>query len=123
MSNDTQRTNPLELKVAFLFALLFIAMTTITQYFTMHFGKEGLGILSFVVGFSDIDPFVLSVINGNYNISNQLISSAILIAAGSNDLLKASISLIFSDRKTGIISFSSLIFIALSTIAYGIYLM
>ncbi len=123
MSNDPQRTNPLELKVAFLVALLFIAMTIITQYFTTHFGKEGLGVLSFVVGFSDVDPFVLSVINGDYNISNQLISAAVLIAAGSNDLLKASISLIFSDKKTGIISFLSLIFIALSTIAYGIYLM
>lgn len=123
ISNDTQRTNPLEFKVAFLFALLFIAMTIITQYFTVHFGKEGLGILSFAVGFSDIDPFVLSVINGNYDISSKLISSAVLIAAGSNDLLKAAISIIFSDKETGIIAFLSLIFIALATIAYGIYLM
>ena len=91
--------NPLELGTAFLFAFLFVVMMMITQYVTEHFGDRGLQLLSFVVGFTDIDPFVLSVLTGKYSVDQNIIVSAIMIAAGSNNLLKAAYALWFGGVK------------------------
>jgi len=56
---DSFDSNPLEMEVAFIFAGLFIIMAAITQFVTTHFGNLGLQILSTIVGFTDIDPFIL----------------------------------------------------------------
>ncbi len=88
-SDDQAKTNPLELGIATLFALLFVAMLIVTQQVIQHFGNSGLEVLSFLVGFADIDPFVLSILNGKYaDIADHQLVGAIIIAAGSNDLLK-----------------------------------
>ncbi|MRI58937.1 MAG: beta-carotene 15,15'-monooxygenase [Epsilonproteobacteria bacterium] len=87
--------NPLELGTAFLFALLFVAMIVITKYVSSHYGDLGIKVLSFIIGFTDIDPFVLSLLTGKMELSASLIVSAILIAAGSNNLLKALYALLF----------------------------
>ncbi len=88
-ANDQVKTNPLELGIATLFALLFVAMLIVTQQVILYFGNRGLEVLSFVVGFADIDPFVLSILNGKYaDIADHQLVGAIIIAAGSNDLLK-----------------------------------
>ncbi len=81
--------NPLDLPVAFLFALLFVVFAAITDYVTSHFGANGLHVLSFAVGFSDIDPFIFSLLDGKFQVSEAAIVSAVLIASGSNNLLKA----------------------------------
>lgn len=87
--------NPLELGTAFLFAFLFVLMMFITSYVTSHYGGLGLRVLSFVIGFTDIDPFVLSLLTGKYSVSITQIASAILIASGSNNILKAIYALVF----------------------------
>lgn len=94
-------TNPLELGTAFLFAFLFMAMVALTQFVTSRFGTEGLQLLSFVVGFTDIDPFVLSVLTGHFVIDNGVIVSAVMIAAGSNNFLKAVYALWFGGFAAG----------------------
>jgi len=94
-------TNPLELGTAFLFAGLFMAMMALTQVVTTHFGTNGLHILSFAVGFTDIDPFVLSLLTGHYNIGDGVIVSSVMIAAGSNNLLKALYALWFGGFAAG----------------------
>lgn len=91
--------NPLDLPVAFLFAFLFVFFAGLTQIITTHFGILGLHILSFVVGFSDIAPFVLSLLAGKFVVSLSVLSSAILIASASNNLLKASYAMIFSRSR------------------------
>jgi uncharacterized membrane protein (DUF4010 family) len=85
--------NPLDLPVAFLFAGLFVAFAAITDFVTNHFGANGLHLLSFVVGFSDIDPFIFSLLDGKFQVSEAAIVSAVLIASGSNNLLKAGYAL------------------------------
>ena len=87
--SDFVDDNPLELGTAFLFAILFVAMMVLTRYVTQEYGGAGLQILSFVVGFTDIDPFVLSLLTGKYMVSHAEIVSSVMIAAGSNNLLKA----------------------------------
>ncbi len=88
-------SNPLELRTAFVFALLFIVMMALTKYITNEFGSLGLQIFSFVAGFTDIDPFILSLLTGKYAITSHEVFNAILIAAGSNNLLKAAYALWF----------------------------
>jgi len=98
---ETVDTNPLELGTAFLFALLFMAMMAVTQFVTSHFGSGGLHLLAFVVGFTDIDPFVLSALTGHYALDEKVIVSAVMIAAGSNNLLKALYSVWFGGYRAG----------------------
>ena len=92
-------SNPLELEVAFIFAGLFIVMAGITQFVTINFGNMGLQVLSAIVGFTDIDPFILSLVQGKYSVSNEALVQAILVAVASNNILKAIYAGMFSQWK------------------------
>ncbi|HQI70169.1 MAG TPA: DUF4010 domain-containing protein, partial [Bacteroidales bacterium] len=61
--------NPLEFKVALLFMVLFVAFTFITYYAVEYFGDMGLNIISYIVGVTDIDPFLISIFQGKINTS------------------------------------------------------
>ena len=102
--------NPLELKTAFIFAFLFVAMIAITKFIHTHFGNIGLEILSFIVGFTDIDPFILSLLTGKFNITIDLIAKLIFIATASNNFLKAFYAYFFSKRKCKIATIWLIIF-------------
>jgi len=119
-TNTTFTSNPLEMEVAFIFAGLFIIMALITQYVTTHFGNLGLQVLSTIVGFTDIDPFILSLVQGKYEVSNNDLIQAILIAVASNNILKAIYSGIFSKWKMKK-AFWNLIFLAFLTLAWAGY--
>ncbi len=98
--SEMGKSNPLELGVALLFAILFVLMIVVTKQVIIHFGKSGLDVLSFAVGFTDIDPFILSLLNGHYQgVGPGQVTGAILIAAGSNNILKAGYAMIFGRRK------------------------
>ncbi len=98
-THDVQ--NPLELRVAFIFAGLFVLMAVVTQLVMYYFGDAGVKYLSVVVGFTDIDPFVLSLLNGEYQTPDSVIAGAILIAAGANNLLKGIYALVLGEKKAG----------------------
>ncbi len=93
--------NPLELGTAFAFAALFVIMIVLTQFITTHYGSWGLNAFSFIVGFADIDPFVLSLLAGKYAVGFDKIATAIVIATGSNNILKALYSLWFAGIRNG----------------------
>ncbi len=93
--------NPLELGTAFAFAILFVLMIVLTGFVTKHYGSWGLNAFSFIVGFSDIDPFVLSLLTGKYNVSVDQVATAIVIATGSNNILKAIYCLWFAGVNNG----------------------
>ena len=97
--SDYIDSNPLELKTAFIFAFLFIAMIAITKFIHTHFGNIGLEILSFIIGFTDIDPFILSLLTGKFSITLSLIAKLIFIATASNNFLKAFYSYFFSKKR------------------------
>jgi uncharacterized membrane protein (DUF4010 family) len=119
-SDYTSDQNPLELQTAFLFAFLFVAMMIITKYITTNYGNTGLQILSFVIGFTDIDPYILSLLTGKYLISKSLLLKGIFIATGSNNILKAIYASYFGKKNTLLSSFILIIF-GISTIFIGIY--
>jgi len=113
-------SNPLEMQVAFIFAGLFIIMAGITQFVTINFGNLGLQLLSIIVGFTDIDPFILSLVQGKYSVSNIELVEAILIAVSSNNLLKAIYSGIFSKWKMRK-ALMGLVFLSILTFSWAIY--
>jgi len=51
--------------------------------------------LSFVVGFSDITPFVVSLLQGNFGIGDRQIVQAVIIASASNNVLKMVYTYVF----------------------------
>jgi uncharacterized membrane protein (DUF4010 family) len=120
---DLGRSNPLELGISLLFALLFVIMMVITQQVIAHFGKTGLDLLSFGVGFTDIDPFVLSILSGHYEALNpRQLAGAIVIAAGSNDLLKGIYAITLGGRKNSGKVSAFLLVLGILTIGYGLML-
>ena len=96
--NGTQVNNPLEFRTALIFALLFVVFSLITEYVVSHFGHQGLHLLSFVVGVTDIDPFLLSLFTGKYAIGLSVLAGATLMATLSNNLMKACYALWFGSR-------------------------
>ncbi|WP_345987887.1 DUF4010 domain-containing protein [Sulfurimonas sp. HSL1-2] len=115
-------TNPLELGTAFLFATLFVVMMAVTQLVTAHFGTGGLQLLSFAVGFTDIDPFVLSLLTGHEGLKTPVIVSSVMIAAGSNNLLKAIYAVWFGGFAAGRIAALWLLLLGLSTIGVAFFI-
>ncbi|WP_407276655.1 MgtC/SapB family protein [Halothiobacillus sp. DCM-1] len=91
--------HPLEFSTALLFAFLFVLFATLTHFVVQSYGSQGLHLLAFMVGFSDIDPFILSLLDGKLQLSEHALESAILIASGSNNLLKAAYALLLSRNR------------------------
>ncbi len=94
------KKNPLELNSALLFAVLFTVISLVTKYVLDYTDATGLRLLSFVVGMSDITPFVVSVLQGAFGISDTHILQAILIASASNNLVKTGYTYVFGSRRT-----------------------
>ncbi len=106
--------NPLEFKVALIFTLLFIAFSFITYYTIKNFGTGGLNVLSVLVGVTDIDPFLINLFQGKYEVAETIIALATFQAIISNNFLKMIYSISFSEktiRKKMIISFGIIIVI------------
>jgi uncharacterized membrane protein (DUF4010 family) len=79
--------NPFEIKPAVIFAFLFVLLSIVTIWVKQFFGGSGLLALSGIVGVTDIDPFILSIINKQLLVEN-IIDSAILISMMSNTIVK-----------------------------------
>jgi uncharacterized membrane protein (DUF4010 family) len=97
---DGEYNNPLELKTAALFAGLFVFFSMLTHFVVDSYGGGGLNVLSFVVGFTDIDPFLLNLFQGKYEFSVDVIARASLQAIISSNILKAIYTYIFADKNT-----------------------
>lgn len=82
--------NPLQLVTALSFAAMFVAVALLTNWVRGAFGQGGLFTLAAITGATDIDPFVLSLVQGSVTaISPAGLCAAILFAASSNNALKA----------------------------------
>ncbi len=82
--------NPLELRAALLFATMFVVISLASSWIKGRFGHTGLYWLASLVGLTDIDPFVLSLAQGSVaGLPLHTVMVAVLIAASSNNLLKA----------------------------------
>lgn len=80
--------HPLEFTTALVFAFLFVFFAAVTSLVIGRFGTHGLNWMSFLVGFTDIDPFILSLLAGKFHVGANAIEAAVIIASGANNLLK-----------------------------------
>ena len=91
--------NPLEFKTALVFAALFIFFAFITGYVIKNYGSGGVNILSLVVGVTDIDPFILNLLQSKWNIVNTSLVIAVLNAVSSNNLIKMIYAIYLSNKS------------------------
>jgi len=115
--------NPLELTAAFVFAVLFIVISLASTWVKAKFGSGGIEVLAGVVGFADIDPFVLNLAQGGAPVLPVMIGAvAILIATASNNLLKAAYTIFFAGFRASIVPVSGLTILAASALAVAFWI-
>ena len=119
LHDASDASNPLELSTAILFALLFMLFTFLTQYVTSNFGGHGLKSLAIIVGFTDIDPFILSLLSGKFTVSDSGIVSAVILASGSNNLLKAAYAIALARNRSVLFAAAWLTFLFVVSIFYA----
>ena len=95
---DEDTSNPLEFKVALIFALLFMVFTVVTHYTLLYAGQGGLTVLSFVAGLSDITPFILNLLQGTGNVATDVVAACTLQAIASNVAVNMAYALFFAGR-------------------------
>jgi uncharacterized membrane protein (DUF4010 family) len=115
----TDIKHPLELSTAILFALLFMLFAFLTQYVTSTFGSHGLKSLAIIVGFTDIDPFILSLLGGKFTVSESAIVSSVVLASGSNNLLKATYAIALARNRSVLFAAAWLTFLFAISIIYA----
>tara|TARA_R110000868_G_scaffold159618_3_gene388580 strand:+ start:879 stop:2204 length:1326 start_codon:yes stop_codon:yes gene_type:complete len=101
-SDASPPTNPLEVTTAITFAGLFIILSVGVAWAKAHFGEEGLFLLGALAGVTDVDPFVLNLAQGAGALNLYAAATAILVAASSNNILKAVYTLTISGRQRGL---------------------
>ncbi|MBI5476725.1 MAG: MgtC/SapB family protein [Ignavibacteriales bacterium] len=86
-SQVTPLQNPFEIRPAMMFALFFVGLSAITILTNKFFGDAGLLALSAITGVTDIDPFILSLVQQASSVQHIFVS-AIIMAAMSNTIMK-----------------------------------
>jgi uncharacterized membrane protein (DUF4010 family) len=112
---EYQPRNPLELGAALLFALIFLAMLVITHLVVAYLGRGGLFTLAAIMGVTDVDPFIMGMTQAAGSVTPApSAAAAILIASSSNNVVKGIYAYALSDRKTGTMSLTLLVVLALA---------
>jgi uncharacterized membrane protein (DUF4010 family) len=95
--------NPLELRAALAFALLFIVMLVATQLATVYLGHAGVYTLSAMMGVADVDPFIMGMTQASGTVTPPSVAAiGILVAAASNNVAKAAYAYFLSSGPAGI---------------------
>ena len=100
IDEEEDSSNPLEFKVALIFAMLFVVFTILTHYTLVYAGTGGLNLLSFVSGFSDITPFILNLLQGTNNVAVLVIAACSMQAIVSNIAVNMCYALFFAGGKS-----------------------
>ena len=88
-----------------------------------QFGISGIYGLAAIVGVTDIDPFVLNLAQGGITgVQNIQLAVAILIAASSNNVLKALYAAFFAGGKATAASAAALVLLAIAGVGIAIAL-
>jgi uncharacterized membrane protein (DUF4010 family) len=117
MTNVTA-ANPLQLGTALTFALLFVIMALSSAWVSASFGQRGVYVLAAITGTTDINPFVLSLAQGGAGgMTLRALSTAILIAVASNNVLNACYALLFGGVRACLRP--ALVLISLGLVALG----
>jgi uncharacterized membrane protein (DUF4010 family) len=95
-----QRDNPLEFKVALIFAFLFVLFSLLTHFAMAYLGTRGINLLALVAGVGDITPFILNLLDGkSMGVPAMVVITASLLATLSNNLVKMAYAIGFSGGR------------------------
>lgn len=111
-------SHPLEFKIALIFSLAFVVFAAGTSFVIDRFGNAGLEVLSFLTGLTDIDPFILSLLEGRFRIDETQLVSAIVIASGSNNLMKAVYAVVLGRNRFTTMAAAWLVLLSAASMAY-----
>lgn len=95
---DEEASNPLEFKVAIIFAVLFVIFTLATHYTLQYAGTSGLNVLSVIAGLSDITPFILNLLQGAGTISILVVVACCMQAIVSSIFVNMGYAFFFAGR-------------------------
>ncbi len=99
-TSDVMDRNPLELRVAVLFAGLYVFFSLVTTYTIQNFGNSGLLLLSYLTGLTDINPFIIHLFQTkDIVIPAGLIAVSVLNAIAGNTMLNSIYSAAFSSKE------------------------
>jgi uncharacterized membrane protein (DUF4010 family) len=79
--------NPFEIRPAMLFAVMFVALSVFTTIVKQQMGNTGTFGLALIVGVSDVDPFILSLLRET-DLVHSIVATAIVLATMSNTIAK-----------------------------------
>ena len=96
--------------------VMFLLIAGVTHWVLTNYTHAGLPFLSFLVGFTDIDPFVLSLVQGDFSAPAGVMSRAIIMATASNNLLKALYTVIWGNSRTRALGGGALFALAITTL-------
>jgi uncharacterized membrane protein (DUF4010 family) len=114
VKREFEPKNPLELRAACLFALLFLMILVATRMASTYLGKTGVYTLAAIMGVTDVDPFIMGMTQSAGQLTQLTVAATgVLIAAASNNLAKGVYAYALSDRRTGIQSLCLLAALAL----------
>ena len=111
-NNLASTKNPLEFRTAAIFGVLFVVFALITDFVQKTYGSAGVTNLAYIVGVTDIDPFLLNILQQKAGIGQMTIVLAIINATNSNNLLKMMYAISLGSkniRRSLILNFSVLI--------------
>jgi uncharacterized membrane protein (DUF4010 family) len=101
LPRQTDPMNPLELRVALFFAVLFLAMLVATRLAIIYLGKTGVYLLAAIMGVTDVDPFIIGMTQEAGNLTPVHVgAAAITLAAASNNLAKGVYAYALSSKNS-----------------------
>lgn len=94
--------NPLALRTALVFAAIFVVVQIVTQLARTYLGTTGIFALAALMGVSDVDPFILGLTQAStHAVALETATVAIVIAAASNNVIKALYAYAFARGPAG----------------------
>jgi uncharacterized membrane protein (DUF4010 family) len=109
VKREYQPKNPLEMRAALLFAVLFLVMLVATQLAVTYLGRAGVNVLAAIMGVTDVDPFIMGMTQAAGTLTPlRVAATAVAIAAASNNLIKGIYAYSLADKRTGMQSLSFL---------------
>lgn len=101
-AQETRIHNPLQLRTAFAFALVFMGVLVFTRLAVLHLGRGGVFGLAALMGATDVDPFIMGLTQAAGSATPLAVAAqAIVIATAFNNLAKGIYAFVLADRATG----------------------
>jgi uncharacterized membrane protein (DUF4010 family) len=115
---SASQRNPLELSSAALFAVLLVVMAVAARLAFENWPELGLHAMAPIAGATEIEPFVISLLQMQPSLPPERIVQALVIATASNNILKAVCALVFARRDAAVPAAAVLIGLAALSLGY-----